>query len=134
MERFVGVLIEHFAGAFPTWLSPEQVRVLPISDKSMEYAREVASVLRGEGARATVDESSDRIQAKVKVAADEKIPYMLVVGPRDAEQRAVSVRARGIQKDLGSMPLDEFVELLAKEIESKGQRSVLEKFDAAVRS
>jgi threonyl-tRNA synthetase len=134
MERFVGVLIEHFAGAFPTWLSPEQVRVLPISDKSMDYAREVASALRGEGARATVDESSDRIQAKVKVAADEKIPYMVVVGPRDAEQRAVSVRARGIQKDLGSMPLDEFVELLGKEIESKGQRTVLEKFDAAVRS
>ncbi|MGP1309039.1 MAG: threonine--tRNA ligase [Phycisphaerales bacterium] len=131
MERFCGVLIEHFAGAFPTWLSPEQVRVLPISDKSMDYAREVASALKAVGVRTSVDESSDRIQAKVKVAADEKIPYMLVVGPRDAEQRAVSVRARGIQKDLGSMPMDDFVELLAEEIETKGARTVVERFEGA---
>jgi threonyl-tRNA synthetase len=128
MERFCGVLIEHFAGAFPTWLSPEQVRVLPISDKSLAYAHEVSSALRGRGVRASVDESSDRIQAKVKVAADEKIPYMLIVGPRDAEQRGVSVRARGIQKDLGSMPFDQFVELIWEEIETKGQRTVLERF------
>ncbi len=128
MERFCGVLIEHFAGAFPTWLSPEQVRVLPISDKSLPYAQEVSSALRGRGVRASVDESSDRIQAKVKVAADEKIPYMLIVGPRDAEQRGVSVRARGIQKDLGSMPFDQFVELIWEEIETKGRRTVLERF------
>jgi threonyl-tRNA synthetase len=134
MERFCGVLIEHFAGAFPTWLSPEQVRVLPISDKTLEYAREVVSALRGRGVRASVDESSDRIQSKVKVAADEKVPYMLIVGPRDAEQRGVSVRARGIQKDLGSMPFDQFVELIWEEIETKGQRTVVERFEAKAKT
>ncbi|MDX2117434.1 MAG: threonine--tRNA ligase [Planctomycetota bacterium] len=119
MERFCGVLIEHFAGAFPTWLSPEQVRVLPISEKSNEYAEQVAAELRAAGVRVKVDASGDRIQAKVKVAADEKVPYMLIVGPRDAEGRTVSVRVRGIEKDLGAMPLAKFVVDLAEEIASK---------------
>lgn len=119
MERFCGVLIEHFAGAFPTWLSPEQVRVLPISDKTLEYGRKVLAALQAVGVRATLDESNERIQAKVKVAADEKIPYMLIVGPRDAENNAVSVRVRGVEKDLGAMPLDAFVKAIAGEIETK---------------
>jgi threonyl-tRNA synthetase len=116
MERFCGVLIEHFAGAFPTWLSPEQVRVLPISEKSLDYAEKVAAALRAADVRVRVDGGGDRIQAKVKVAADEKIPYMLIVGPRDAESGTVSVRARGIEKDLGAMPLDLFVSGLKSEI------------------
>ncbi len=116
MERFCGVLIEHFAGAFPTWLSPEQVRVLPISDKSLEYANEVHKALAARGVRVSVDDSNERIQAKVKVAADEKVPYMLVVGPRDAESRSVSVRARGVEKDLGAMGLEKFVEAIVGEI------------------
>jgi threonyl-tRNA synthetase len=116
MERFCGVLIEHFAGAFPTWLSPEQVRVLPISEKSLDYAEKVAAALRAADVRVRVDGGGDRIQAKVKVAADEKIPYMLIVGPRDAESGTVSVRARGIEKDLGAMPLDLFVSNLKSEI------------------
>jgi threonyl-tRNA synthetase len=116
MERFCGVLIEHFAGAFPVWLSPEQVRVLPISEKSLEYGAKVAGELKRAGVRAHLDTSPDRIQAKVKAAADEKVPYMLVVGPRDAESGQVSVRARGIQKDLGAMPLAEFVEGITREI------------------
>lgn len=128
MERFIGVLIEHFAGAFPTWLSPEQARVLPISDKTLDYGREVLAALKGAGVRATLDESNDRIQAKVKVAADDKVPYMLVVGPRDAEQRAISLRARGIQKDLGSMPLDEFVAALRREIDSRAAETVAARF------
>jgi len=119
MERFCGVLIEHFAGAFPTWLSPEQVRVLPISEKSNEYAEQVAAELRAAGVRVKVDASGDRIQAKVKVAADEKVPYMLIVGPRDAESKSVSVRVRGVEKDLGAMPLAKFVADLAEEIGSK---------------
>jgi threonyl-tRNA synthetase len=119
MERFCGVLIEHFAGAFPTWLSPEQVRVLPISDKSADYAREVEKALAARGVRVSLDDSNDRIQAKVKVAADEKIPYMAIVGPRDAESRNVSVRARGVEKDLGAMPLDRFVDAIAGEIAEK---------------
>ncbi len=116
MERFCGVLIEHFAGAFPTWLSPEQVRVLPISDKTLEYAQQVERDLRDRGVRASIDANNDRIQAKVKVAADDKVPYMLIVGPRDAEQNAVSVRVRGIERDLGAMPLAKFVEGVAAEI------------------
>jgi threonyl-tRNA synthetase len=119
MERFCGVLIEHFAGAFPTWLSPEQVRVLPISDKTLDYARKVEHVLRDRGVRVSLDESNERIQAKVKVAADWKIPYMLIVGPRDAEQNAVSVRLRGVEKDLGAMPLEKFAEGIVREIETK---------------
>jgi len=128
MERFIGVLIEHFAGAFPTWLSPEQVRVLPISEKTSDYAAKVLAALKEVGVRATLDESNERIQAKVKVAADEKIPYMLVVGPRDAEQNQVSIRARGIQKDLGAMPLDEFVSGIKQEIDSRGESSVAARF------
>lgn len=128
MERFVGVLIEHFAGAFPTWLSPEQVRVLPISEKTRDYAAKVLAELKGAGVRATLDGSNDRIQAKIKVAADEKIPYMLVVGPRDAEQGQVSIRARGIQKDLGATALQEFVSGIADEISSRGVRTVAGRF------
>lgn len=119
MERFCGVLIEHFAGAFPTWLSPEQVRVLPISEKSFDYAERVAAALRSADVRVSVDSGNDRIQAKVKVAADDKVPYMLIVGPRDAESGSVSVRARGVEKDLGAMPLDKFVEGIKAEIASK---------------
>jgi threonyl-tRNA synthetase len=125
MERFVGVLIEHFAGAFPTWLSPEQVRVLPISEKTNEYASKVAAELRARVVRVAADLSGDRIQAKVKAAAEEKVPYMLVVGPRDAEQNAVSVRVRGVEKDLGAMPLERFVDAIASEIgERRAELSV----------
>ncbi|GMV25966.1 MAG: threonine--tRNA ligase [Phycisphaerae bacterium] len=119
MERFCGVLIEHFAGAFPSWLSPEQVRVLPISDKSNEYASRVEAALRAADVRVSSDLSNDRVQAKIKVAADEKVPYMAVVGPRDAEQGMVSVRARGVEKDLGAMKLEAFVEAVKAEIASK---------------
>jgi len=130
MERFCGVLIEHFAGAFPTWLSPEQVRVLPISEKTNDYAADVLEQLKAAGLRASMDLGNERIQSKIKVAADEKIPYLAVVGPRDAEGRAVSIRARGIQKDLGSMPLAEFVGSVREESESRGARTLLSRFGA----
>jgi threonyl-tRNA synthetase len=119
MERFCGVLIEHFAGAFPTWLSPEQVRVLPISEKTNDYAQRVVDELKAVGIRVSSDLSDGRIQSKVKVAADEKIPYMLIVGPRDAEASNVSVRARGTEKDLGAMPLAKFVEEIKREVAEK---------------
>ncbi len=128
MERFVGVLIEHFAAAFPTWLAPEQVRVLPISDKSLDYARLVLARLREVGVRATLDESNDRIQAKVKVAADAKVPWMAIVGPRDAETSQVSLRARGLPKDLGTMPLADFVPAIEAEISSRGAESLSSRF------
>lgn len=128
MERFCGVLIEHFAGAFPAWLSPEQVRVLPISEKSAGYAAKVAGALKAVKVRASVDESNERIQAKIKVAADEKVPYQLIVGPRDEEQGKVSVRARGIQKDLGAMGLEEFVAAIREEVEGRGATTVVSRF------
>ncbi|HEX2837364.1 MAG TPA: threonine--tRNA ligase, partial [Phycisphaerales bacterium] len=119
MERFCGVLIEHFAGAFPTWLSPEQVRVMPISEKTNDYAQKVTAALQAAGVRVKLDDSDGRIQSKVKVAADEKVPYMLIVGPRDAESNQVSVRVRGTEKDLGAMGLEAFVSGIKAEIDTK---------------
>jgi threonyl-tRNA synthetase len=130
MERFVGVLIEHFAGAFPAWLSPEQVRVLPISEKSNDYAAEVYTALNETGIRVTRDESDERIQAKIKVGAEEKVPYLLVVGPRDAEKREVSVRALGTEENLGAMPLDEFVRRMAAEVADRGATTARSFFDS----
>lgn len=131
MERFVGVLIEHFAGAFPCWLAPEQVRVLPISDKSADYAHEVLGKLKALGIRATVDDGSERIQAKVKVAANMKVPYLAVVGPRDAENREVSIRAFGVDQNLGSMGLDEFLETVSTESRTRGETRLVDRFQTA---
>lgn len=115
MERFVGVLIEHFAGAFPVWLAPEQARVLPVSDKVAAYAAEVASALRAAGARVGVDRSQDKLGAKIRLAQVEKVPYMLVVGGKEAESRAVSVRSRKAG-DEGVQRLQNFVERIKQEI------------------
>ncbi len=120
MERFVGFLIEHFAGAFPAWLSPEQVRVLPVSEKTEVYAKRVLAALVGARVRATADLANERLQAKIRHAAEEKVPYLLVVGPRDEEAGTVSVRARGVQQDLGAMGLTEFVAAITREIASRG--------------
>lgn len=130
MERFIGVLIEHFAGAFPVWLAPEQVRVLPISEKSNDYAAEVLAQLKAIGIRATCDTADQRVQAKIKNGSEMKIPYLVVVGPRDAENRGVSVRAFGTDKDLGSMPLDAFIAAIKDEHETKSKTSVKDYFTA----
>ena len=118
MERFVGVLIEHFAGSFPLWLAPEQVRILPVSDKFASYASEVSSALRGAGVRAAVDTSQDKLGAKIRLAQVEKVPYMIVVGGKEAESRQVSVRSRKAG-DEGSKPLEEFVERIKQEISER---------------
>lgn len=128
MERFCGVLIEHFAGAFPLWLSPEQIRVLPISEKSLEYARSVQARLVAAGLRSSLDESNERVQAKIKHGSEMKVPYLLVVGPRDADSHTVSVRAFGIEKDLGAMPADEFVTAAAEEYRTRGACTVTARF------
>ena len=128
-ERFVGVLIEHFAGAFPCWLAPEQVRVLPISEKSSEYAQAVLEDLRARGIRATLDESPERIQAKVKVATEMKVPYLAVVGPRDCEEDAVSLRAFGVERNLGSIDRTTFLEALEMEVASRGGTRLLDRFN-----
>lgn len=118
MERFVGVLIEHFAGAFPVWLAPEQARVLPISEKVAGYADEVAAAMRAAGVRATVDSSQDKLGAKIRLAQVEKVPYMLVVGGKEAESRQVSVRSRKAG-DEGVHPLETFVERIKTEISER---------------
>jgi threonyl-tRNA synthetase len=114
MERFVGVLIEHFAGAFPLWLSPEQARILPISDKFNDYANHVAEAMRAAGLRGSVDTAADKIGAKIRRATEEKTPYMLVCGGKEAEAGTVSLRAR-TRGDVGTMPLDDAVAQLTAE-------------------
>jgi threonyl-tRNA synthetase len=125
LERFVGMLIEHYAGAFPLWLAPEQVRVLPLSDKSADYAIEVEKKLKAAGFRATTDLHDSRLQAKIRDAQIELIPYMLVVGPKEAEAGAVAVRDR-IEGDVGVMPVDEAIAKLTKEVDQRRIRQVAE--------
>ena len=115
MERFTGLLIEHFEGKFPTWLSPEQVRVLPISDKVMDIAKTYRDALASRGVRVTVDETADKIGAKIRNARLERVPYMLVIGQREAEEGTVSVRHRD-REDLGSMPFEQFMDAVSREI------------------
>jgi threonyl-tRNA synthetase len=118
MERFTGLLIEHFAGKFPTWLAPEQVRILPISDKTLAAAEAAAAKLAAAGARVTVDRSADKIGAKIRLARLERVPYMLVIGQREAEDGTVSIRHRD-RDDLGAKPLDEFLAQLTAEIRTR---------------
>lgn len=126
LERFVGVLIEHFAGAFPLWLAPEQVRVLTVSEKSEDYGRQLESQLRAAGLRVTGDFRAEKLGAKIRDAQLELIPYMLVVGPRDVESGTVSVRDR-ISGDLGAMPLAAAIEKFKAEVAAKEVRQVAEK-------
>jgi threonyl-tRNA synthetase len=118
IERFMGILIEHHAGAFPVWLAPVQATLIPIADRHIDYCREVAAKLKAAGLRAEVDEHSERMQAKIRDAQLHKVPYMLIVGDRDIEAGAVSVRTRG-NEDLGAIPVDQFVERLKAEANSK---------------
>ncbi len=118
LERFTGMLIEHFAGAFPLWLAPEQVRVLVVSQKFEEYGRQVLDRLMQDGLRATGDWRPEKIGAKIRDAQLELIPYMLIVGGREREQNTVSVRDR-IEGDVGAMSLDEAVGKLTEEIKHK---------------
>jgi len=118
MERFTGLLIEHFAGHFPTWLAPEQVRVLPISEKAENYARFVHTTLTNAGIRTHADLAADKIGAKIRLAQNDKIPYMLVVGAKEAESNTVSVR-HSRRGDEGSSSLDSFLLAITKEITNR---------------
>ena len=119
IERFLGVLIEHYGGAFPTWLAPVQAVVIPIADRHSGYARQVQSHLRGVGIRVDVDGRGERMQAKIRDAQLQKIPYMLIVGDREASANAVSIRLSSPSKDLGSMPLADATALIQKDITQK---------------
>lgn len=123
MERFTGMLIEHFAGAFPLWLAPEQVRVLSIGEKFEEYAQQVEQQFRAAGFRVTSDLRSAKINAKVRDAQVELIPYMLVVGGRDVENQTVSVRDR-IEGELGALPIADAIAKLKAEVDNKVIRQV----------
>ena len=123
IERFIGILIEHFAGAFPTWLAPVQVKVLPISDKYMDYAEKVKAALDAENIRVEVDTRSEKIGYKIREAQKNKIPYMLVVGQKEEEDGVVSVRSR-FKGDEGQASLESFIENIKKEIVSREARAV----------
>jgi threonyl-tRNA synthetase len=118
MERFSGVLIEHFAGDFPAWLSPEQVRLVPISEKTLDYGRALLSELQASGVRASLDTHNDKLGAKIRRAELEKVPYALVLGGKEAEARSVSVRSRA-RGDEGVLPFADFLARLRNEIETR---------------
>jgi len=121
IERFIGVITEHFAGAFPTWLSPVQVKMLPVTDRAADYAREIAAKLDAQGFRVEVDGRNEKIGKKIREAQLEKIPYMLVVGDRDMEAGTVSVRHRA-EGDLGAMSLEQFSAMLRQVVDSKERK------------
>ena len=118
MERFFGVLIEHYGGAFPVWLSPVQAVMIPIADRHVEYARQVAAELKAGGLRVEVDDSGERMNAKIRKAQLQKVPYMLVVGDREMEAGQVAVRLR-TEEDLGGMSPSDFVSRVQEAVEAK---------------
>ena len=118
MERFVAGLVEHYAGAFPLWLSPTQVQVIPVSEKQADYATKVSERLKEKGFRVVSDLGSEKMGYKIRQAQMQKVPYMLVVGGREAENGTVSVRHRALG-DLGSFALDEFMDKAAHEASTR---------------
>src|SRR5690348_14215406 len=118
IERFFGILIEHYAGAFPVWLAPVQAIVLPITDRHLEYARIVNDRLSAEGLRVTVDDRSEKVNLKIREAQLQKIPYMLVIGDREAQNNTVSVRNRK-HGDQGAQTVDQFLAGIRQLIETK---------------
>ena len=126
MERFVGMLIEHFAGAFPMWLAPEHIRICPLSEKTNDYAVELEKVFTEAGFRVTTDLRGAKVQAKIRDAQLDLIPYMAVIGPKEAETRSIALRDR-IAGELGTKPLDEVIAMLNEEVNSRRIRQVADK-------
>jgi threonyl-tRNA synthetase len=122
IERFIGVITEHFAGAFPTWLSPVQVKILPITDRTHDYAKAVSAKLEGLGIRTEVDLRNEKLGFKIREAQMEKVPYKLVVGDKEAEEGTVAVRTR--DSDKGAMPLADFIAKIQEEINTKSRTSL----------
>ena len=120
LDRFMAYLIEETMGAFPAWLAPVQVKILPVTDRAIDYAKELSAFLDAQGFRVEVDERNEKIGKKIREATMEKVPYMLVVGDRDMENKTVSVRLRS-GEDLGAMSMDEFAALLKKAVDEKAQ-------------
>jgi threonyl-tRNA synthetase len=118
MERFMGVLIEHYAGAFPVWLAPVQAELIPIADRHVEYALEQAAEMREAGLRVEVDQRGERMNAKIRDAQLQKVPYMLVIGDREQEAGQVAVRLRS-GEDLGAMEVGAFIQLAGEAVASR---------------
>jgi len=118
LERFMGILIEQFGGAFPTWISPVQIKVIPITDGQQEYAESIGKILQENDIRFELDDKSETMQNKIRNTAGQKIPYMIIVGARETEQHCIAVRQRDGQ-DLGTMDLKDFVSQIKTQIESK---------------
>ncbi|MBM4448740.1 MAG: threonine--tRNA ligase, partial [Chloroflexi bacterium] len=115
MERFLATLLEHYGGAFPVWLAPVQVRIIPVADRHLDYARQVEAELKNEGIRAEVDARAERINPKIRQAQLEKIPYMLVVGDKEIKNKAVAIRLRGGEQ-VAEQPLAQFKETIKSAI------------------
>jgi threonyl-tRNA synthetase len=116
IERFFGILIEHYAGAFPLWLAPEQIRVLPITDRQLDYAKGIQSALKAAGYRCEVDTSAEKLGAKIRGGTMMKVPYMVIVGGKDESAGVISVRSRA-EGDKGQMKLEDFIASLNAEKE-----------------
>jgi threonyl-tRNA synthetase len=123
VERFFGVLVEHVGGAFPTWLAPEQITLLTVSEKVEGYAREAAAELERAGLRVTLDLSGDKLGAKIRAARLLRVPYLGVVGQKEADQRGLSLRSRDEDKDLGFLALGDVIARLAAEALPPSRRS-----------
>lgn len=123
IERFIGVITEHFAGAFPTWLAPVQVKALPVTDRTAAYADEVEKALTAAGFRAEVDHRSEKLGYKIREAQSQKVPYMLVLGDKEQENGTVSVRDR--KGKTTAMPLDEFISTLREEVSTKSREELI---------
>jgi threonyl-tRNA synthetase len=126
IERFFGMLIEHYAGAFPAWLAPVQTKVISITDKQIDFAKTVREKLLAAGIRTELDARPEKIGFKIREASLEKVPYILVIGDKEVQQQAVAVRERG-GKDLGAVPIDEFIGLITENIRSRSATTELKK-------
>ncbi len=124
LERFIGILIEHFAGAFPLWLAPIQVAVLPVSEKFNDYATQVAARLAAAGVRCELDDSPEKIGAKIRSASLAKIPYMAVIGQRETDAETVAVRCR-VEGDVGAYKVEDFIAAIRREIDTKSMNSLV---------
>jgi len=119
VERFFGVLIEHYAGAFPVWLSPIQVAIIPISERHADYGKKLSQQLKDAGVRVHLDDRAEKMNAKIRDLTTQKIPFLLIIGDKEAEAGTVNVRVRGQQQAEGTMPAEQFVERVKKLITEK---------------
>ncbi|MDO5331329.1 MAG: His/Gly/Thr/Pro-type tRNA ligase C-terminal domain-containing protein, partial [Bacillota bacterium] len=118
IERFIGVITEHFAGAFPCWLSPVQVKILPVTDRAYDYADNIKSVLDQHGYRVEIDKRNEKTGRKIRDAQLEKVPYMIVVGDRDIQNNTIALRHR-TDGELGTMTLEQFERIIGEDVEQK---------------